>query len=650
MTVLGSALLLLALAAALYGGVAFLFGRPGKSAPARYAVYALAAGTTLAIVLLLIALLSHDFSLKYVYENSSRTTPNIYLISALWAGNGGALLLWSWLVSLGGTALLVRGKKATEGILSYALPVVLAAAAVFLILTLTANPFSQFTPPDTNGVGLNPLLMNPGMVVHPPLLLAGWALTVIPFALAIAALAAKKLGNDWLEPARRWAILAWVLLGAGNLIGMWWAYTELNWGGYWGWDAVENAGLMPWLLLTAFLHSAAIQRRRGLFKSWSLLLIIFAFVLTLVGAFIERAGINSVHSFGDTPQAPILLAAIVLTLLVGLGLLVSRRRDMKEEPGDEEIISGETTFLLNNLLFSAVTLVVLVLTFLPTLSGMVTGNELVVGPGYFNPAALTLFLVILLLAGVCVFVGWKRPDPGQLGRSLLWPAVIAAALVAILAAVGVRHWDALAGLLVLAFAFLATVLRWVTDLRARRHGTRESYPVALRRMLRANGPRYGGFIVHLGILIMAVGIVCSTAYHTRAESVTLKQGQSYTIQGYTLTYEKLVPQGSAGQMTVTANVMLTQGGRTVAELYPEQSYSASRDSWVVETAKRSNLGRDLWVALEGWDAAAPDGTQTAYFTVLVSPLLAWVWIGGIIGLLGGLTAFYAPPRKETAGG
>jgi cytochrome c-type biogenesis protein CcmF len=367
-----------------------------------------------------------------------------------------------------------------------------------------------------------------------------------------------------------------------------------------------------------------------------------------VGAFIERAGINSVHSFGDTPQAPVLLAAIIVTLVGGLGLLIFRRKAIKEEAGDEEIISGETTFLINNLLFSAVTLVVLVLTFLPTLTQALTGNQLVVGPSYFNPAALTLFLSLLLLAGVCIFVGWKRPDTGKLGLSLLWPAAAALVLVAVLAVIGVRHWDALAAFFILAFAFLATLLRWARDLQSRHRGTRESYPVALRRMLRANGPRYGGFLVHLGIIIMAVGIVGAMSFSTRSENVTLIQGQSFTSQGYTLTYEGLTPQGSGSQMKVVANLKLSQGDKVLAELHPEEDYSASRQNWVVETAKRSNLAKDLWVALEGWEKVSTDGTQIAYFTVQVTPLLVWIWIGGIIVLLGGLTAFYAPQRKETA--
>jgi cytochrome c-type biogenesis protein CcmF len=645
MAILGNIALVLALLAALYTGVAFILSLRLKvkwlAQSARWGVWGVAGFTTLAVLLLLTALVTHNFSLQYVASYSSLETSFVYLVTGLWAGNAGSILFWGWLIALAGAILLWREKKNSKELLPYAFPVIMLTEILFLVLLFIHNPFARAATIPTDGIGLNPLLENAGMIFHPPILLAGFALFVIPFSLAIAALISKKLGNGWLVSAKSWALAAWLLLGAGNILGMWWAYAELGWGGYWAWDPVENAGLMPWLLVTAFLHSTMMQRRRGLLKSWSLLLIIFAFNLTIFGAFLTRSDIlNSVHSFGSTAMGPVFIIFLAIVLIGSLVLVFLRRKDIKEEPGDDAFVSGENTFLFNNLLLVAATFAVFIGTMFPFFTEIFTGNRMEIDISFFNQVNIPIFLVIILLAGLCVFVGWRKPDLRQLGKVLLWPAVAAVVLIILLVILGRREWYVLTASFILAFVFSATLFKWWRDVASRQNAKKEGYFNACMALFKANRSRYGGYLIHLSVVIMALGIMGSSVYD-ESKQVVMAIGDSVEIKGYTLTYNGLMPYSTPTRMTITADIDVSRGDKIIDKLRPVKWFQMVQEQVVTEVSIRSTLAEDLYVSLDDWD-----DTQNAAFTILVNPLVSWIWIGGFVLLVGGLVSFSAPPRKE----
>jgi cytochrome c-type biogenesis protein CcmF len=648
MSFLGYGLLVLAAAAALYGTVAFVLGARSRGEnmfrQGRLATFLTAGFMTLAVLILWLALFSHDFSLRYVASESSLDTPPIYLISALWAGNPGSLLFWGWLVAAVSALLLMRAKTSRE-VMSYALPVALITELFFLILIFFENPFTRLSPVPSDGIGMNPLLQNPGMIFHPPALLIGWALLLAPFAVAIGSLITRRLGNEWLATARRWGLIAWVFLGLGNLLGAWWAYYELGWGGYWAWDPVENAGLMPWLLLTAFLHSTMMQRRRGFNKIWNILLIVFSFILTIFGAYLTRSDIlSSVHTFGATPAEPVFVVFMALMLAGSLWLVIARRKELRDEAGDDAFVSGETTFFVNNLLLITATAAIFIGTMYPFFSRILTGNQIERDAHFFNTVNVPVFLAIILLAGLCVLVGFKKPDLKKLGRSLIWPLITSFVLVVLLFIFSVRAWYALGAIFVLAFTFFATIAKWVRDVLQAKVGKRESLFKSVRRLFSGNRARYGGYIVHLGIILIALGITGSSAFETRRDDVILSKGGSETIQGYTLTYNGIATAGSQTNMSLTADIDVSRGGKVLGKLSPGFRYYAGRESTTSEAAVRSTLAEDLYIILNDYDEQ-----ETASFSVLVNPLVDWMWIGGIVLLLGGLWAFSSPPKTTPQG-
>jgi len=656
MSFLGNAVLVLALLAAIFSILASLLGsrknKYGFPTAARYGVFAVAGLVTLAVVLLLIALLTHNFGLKYVADYSSRDTPLVYLITGLWAGNAGSLLFWGWVVAISGAVLLWRSNKTDKELMPNALPLILFTETLFLILLFVEGPFQSLSPVPADGAGLKPVLQNAGMIFHPPLLLAGYALFTVPFALAIAALFNRKVDDAWVLSAKRWAIAAWLLLGLGNVLGMWWAYAELGWGGYWAWDPVENAGLMPWLLITAFLHSTMMYLRRGMFKIWTVSLAIAAFWLTIFGAFLTRSNVaGSVHTFGQTPMTPVFIIFLAIFLIGSVWLLVDRRKYIKSAEGDDSLVSGTGTFIAINLLLVISTIFILIGTVLPFFTNASTSKA------YFNIVNLPVFMAIILLAGICILIGWKKPDLKKLNRQLLWPAVIGLLLVIILIIAGVTRWYALLPLFILTAVVTATLFKWGRDVVARMHGKKEGFLAAFGGLFMANRSRYGGYIIHIAIVVLALGIIGSSAYKSQVEK-TLNVGDSMTLNGYTLTYngfDALPPVQKGDNMlwlTVTANMDISRGGKPDGSMHPYQilqfimSGGTVTDMSVVsnKVAIRSNLSHDLYIIFEDFDGT----TQQALVMMLINPLVQWIWIGGFLLLAGGLVAFSAVPRKVTA--
>ncbi len=652
MSLLGNAVLILAFLVAIYSiSAALLDSRKNKYGfpmNARYGVFAVAGLVSLAVVLLLVSLLTHNFSLQYVADYSSRDTPLLYLITGLWAGNAGSLLFWGWIVALSGAFLLWRSNKTDRELMPNALPVILIAEMFFLILLFIQSPFQSLSPVPADGAGLKPVLQNIGMIIHPPLLLAGYALFTVPFALGIATLFNRKLDDAWVLSAKRWAIAAWLLLGLGNVLGMWWAYAELGWGGYWAWDPVENAGLMPWLLITAFLHSGMMYLRRGMFKVWTIILAIASFWLTIFGAFLTRSDVKgSVHTFGQTPMTPVFIIFLIIALIGSVWLLIDRRRFLKSNEGDDAIISGTGTFMAVNLLLVISTVFILVGTTLPVFTNIIPPKT------YFNVVNLPVFLLIVLLAGLCAMVGWKQPDLKKLSRQLIWPTATGLLAVIVLLIAGFSEWHALVPFFILALVFSATTIKWGGDVAARMRGKKEGVLPAFWGLFLANRNRYGGYIIHIAIVVFTLGIIGSSVYKSQAEE-TLNVGDSVTLKGYTLTYNGF---GSSTEqksdnvvwLTVRANMDISRDGKAAGSIHPTQilqfisSGQTITDMSLVsnKVAIRSNLLEDYYVIFEDFDGTTNQGK----IMVLINPLVKWIWIGGFLLLLGGLVSFSATPRK-----
>ncbi len=654
MSFLGNAAIILAFLVAIYTIAAALMdsrkNKYGFPTNARFGVFAVAGLVTLAVAVLLISLLTHNFSLQYVADYSSRETPLLYLVTGLWAGNPGSLLFWGWIISLSGAILLWRSDKNNKELMPDALSIVMFTVSLFLVLIFIDSPFKALSPVPADGLGLKPVLQNVGMVFHPPLLLAGYALFTIPFALAMSALFNRKTDDVWVTTAKRWAVAAFLLLGLGNVLGMWWAYAELGWGGYWAWDPVENAGLMPWLLVTAFLHSGIMYVRRGMFKTWTFILAITAFWLTIFGAFLTRSDVKgSVHTFGQTPMTPVFIVFLVITLVGSVWLLLDRRKFIKSATGDDSLVSGTGTFVAVSLLLAISTVFIFIGTTLPVFTNIIPAK------GYFNMVNLPLFLLIIALAGVCVLVGWKVPDLKQLGKKILLPLAVGILVVVALIIGGVNRWYAVVPFFILAAVLVATFVKWSADVAARMRGKKENFAVAFGRLFMASRSRYGGYIIHIAIVVLALGIVGSSAYKTQVEK-TLNVGDTITLNGYTLKYNGFdsssAPQNDGSVwLTVVANMDITYNGKAIGSIHPSQVLGFTYSGQTItnmslvsnKVAIRSNLARDFYVIFEDFDGT----TNQGLVMVIVNPLVEWIWIGGVLLLIGGVVSFSAATRNLT---
>ena len=638
---LGYFSLALALVVALFSLLAALLGargRPELVAAARNGTFARLGLTTLASAVLAYAFISHDFSLEYVASYSARDMSTVYTLAAFWAGNEGSLLFWSWGLAL--MAAIVLWQKPRRDFLPYVMAVIAANVAFFLLLMIfVSNPFKQlpFTPAD--GRGLNPLLENVGMIFHPLTLLAGYSGFTIPFAFAMAALATGQVEEEWLRPARRYALVAWVLLGVGNIIGAWWAYVELGWGGYWAWDAVENAGLMPWLTGTAFLHSAIIQKRRGMLKVWNMVLIIVTFNLCLFGTFLTRSGVvSSIHTFGISSLGPLFLGFIFLSLLVPVILLYWRLPSLRSEDRLDSLVSRESSFLINNLLLVAIAFATFLGTMLPAITEAVRGVRVTVGPSYFNLVNGSLFFIFILLMGICPIVGWRRAIPRNLLRSLVIP-VAAATLVVVLLIIWTRTWYAIVGFGACALV-LATILReWFRGVMVR-HRKKENYFVAFFRLLWGNRPRYGGYIVHVGIILLALGVIGSSFYKVQAEA-SLNPGESFEIGKYTLKYEGITDKATEKKDVVSATIQVFNKGKPAGIMVPALTFHINYENPVSDVAIRTRPLEDLYVIFLGSDQTS----GLAAFKAYINPLMVWMWIGGFLLLLGSVIAIWPERRR-----
>ncbi len=647
---IGYLLLVTALAISFFGAFAGFWGGRKRSAnlteSSFHAVYAVGALVLAAAVILWYGLLADQFQLAYVWNHSERALPLFYKFSALWGGQSGSLLFWTLLLSAYSIAAALAFRHKQAALMPFVNATLLATSGFFLVLLVfSANPFEQygFQPPD--GQGLNPLLQNYWMVIHPVMLYLGWVGLTVPFAFAVAALMSKKLGNTWVRIVRRWTLVPWMFLSAGIIMGSQWAYMELGWGGYWAWDPVENASFLPWLTATAFLHSIIIQERRGMLKVWNLVLIWLTYVLVVLGTFTTRSGIlESVHSFARSDVGPLFLGFLIIVVFSFLWLLFDRMPLLRSENHIDSVLSREAAFLANNWLFTGIAFAVLWGTFFPMFSEIITGQRISVAAPWFNKVTGPLFLLLFVMMGVGPLLGWRRTSVDMLRKQFTWPLVISL-IFAVTFYFGVsQRIYPVAGLTACVFVTATILQEFVRGMLARRAATGENPFTATWNLMRRNGQRYGGYIVHLGMVMIGVAVI-GNQFYVETTNVTLQRGESAELSGYTFVYDGLNAerQENLTEYRAYVSIMKDEGTQMVGTVAPRRNiYDKTPDMPTSEVGLRSLVTEDLYVVLNGWDE------NSATFSIFVNPLTIWLWIGGIVLVIGTLIAMWPHPKRRPA--
>jgi cytochrome c-type biogenesis protein CcmF len=623
---IGRALLILALVVAVYGIGASLFGaRTGRRewvASGRRAVYALAAMATLAFAILEDAFLRNDFSFNVVAGHSSTTTPTFYKLAAAWSSQEGSLLLWVFLLSLWSSLILFLVRKRAAEITAYATAVLLGFAAFFTSLAVFyANPFATSASPPSEGAGLDPLLLHPSMMIHPPMLYSGYTLLTIPFAFAVGALITGRLGAEWIALTRRFALAAWLFLGIGILLGARWSYTELGWGGYWAWDPVENAALMPWLCITAFIHSIMIQEKRGMLKVWNASLVLGAGTLSILGTFLVRSGIlSSIHAFGASTLGVPFVALIAVMVGGSIALILWRREQLRSDAQLESLVSREAVFLFQNMVLVAMVLVIFWITFFPLISQALTGTKVSVGPPAFRPFIVPLALILVLLSGIGPIIAWRRVTVANLRRNFTLPVLGGLAVLIWLLLVpggpSTRPFAlimfALAG-----FVLVGVVQELWRGTSARRAITHDAVPLALVGLVRRNRRRYGGYIVHAGLAVLLVGVAASSSFQ-HSQDVYLAPGQKASVDGYTIRYLRPTETISSQKIGLGAVLDVSKGGKhvttvtTIRNFYPSQNIGDGLVGRFFDTTQSdSEVGLDAGLRRDIWTVIDVDPTHLA---------------------------------------
>ena len=647
---LGAIVVLAAFVVAAFGVAASIVGHLRGISPliisGQRAALSVSLLAILATAALIYSFVTDDFTVAYVAQRSSYETDLPLKVVAFYAGQAGSLLYWTTALSILTAVVILQNRRRHPELMPYVTAVLLGIQGYFLFLIgFVSSPFDRlpYTPP--NGLGMMPLLEDPGMLIHPPMLLAGYMSWAVPYAFAIAALASGRLDTEWVRTTRNYAIFAWLILGIGNLLGAWWAYHVLGWGGYWGWDPVENAAILPWFVGTAYLHSVMIQERRGMLKVWTMALMITTFHLAIYGTFVVRSGlITSVHSFAVSGIGPYFLGFLAFSLIGSLILLTRRLGALRSEAGFDSALSRESAFLLNNLLFLGITFATFLGSLFPLFVELVQGTRITVARPYFEQVNGPMFLALIILMGIGPMLPWRRAS-----RQLLWknfaPPVIATGFLAIaLFAAGIREFLPLIAFASCGFVLFGVGLEYYRGIGVRLRAGR-TIGNALSSMLSSNRRRYGGYIVHIAIILIGVAIVGSNYYQIQRE-VSLSPGESISLGRYTLTYNGLAEQALPDRRIVSANLDLLEDERPIGQIEPARSFRRNFERQPTSTIViRSDLREDLYVVLASWDAAG-----NASFFMYVNPLVMWLWIGGVVLLVGGLVIIWpeASPLRSVA--
>ncbi|MBI4202989.1 MAG: heme lyase CcmF/NrfE family subunit [Chloroflexi bacterium] len=639
MAQIGTISLYIALALAVYALAAAVLGKTRRSAQlvesARYASYLIPVMLGIATLALVSAFLQRDFSVSYVAAHSNLAMNPIYTWVAFYAGNEGSLLYVAFALSIFVALVVVFLPSSMKESLPATLAILMGIMVFFLVVMVSlANPFAVLARPPADGQGINPLLTHPGMFFHPPMLMAGLISISVPFSVVMGQMVSGKVGDEWVDLARAWTLVAWAFLGVGLLLGSWWAYTILGWGGYWAWDPIENVALMPWLVLTAFVHSIMVQKRRGMFRMWNVVLMNVAFTLALFGIFINRGGpVPSVHSFASSALGWVFLVFLGASLVFSFGVFLWRFNALRGIVSLESSLSREAAFLLNNLLFLGVTFVTLWGVVFPLVSQVFQGVTVTVAAPFYNQINGPLFLALLLLMGVGPLLPWRRSSWATVGRALRAPAIGAIVAMALLALLGIGNPLALVSFGLCALVTVSVSQEWVRGVMARRHRG-ENYLLAFGRLIAANRPRYGGYVVHLAIVLLAVGVT-GTTFFGATRDVNLAPGDEVSVGGYTVCYLGERTRDFADRREFFNDLLVTlPNGREMymtawRAFYPDQRIAATH------AAIRSTPLEDLYVVSS---ESLEDGRVV--FRILVNPLVWWMWVAGVVFILGTLIALW----------
>jgi cytochrome c-type biogenesis protein CcmF len=666
----GYGILVVSLLVALYSvGAAFMGARTQSFAlveSARRAMLLTWPLITLSAASLIYLLVNNHYEVSFVYEVTSKSMPTYLKITAWWGGQAGSLVFWSWLMSAFASLVTLRKWDRDREFLPWVIVVSSVTVAFFLMMSVVfENPFARlyqtfeginaytfapansvlFTPAD--GRGLNPLLRHPGMVIHPPMLYLGFVSFVIPFAFAIAALITGRTDDRWIRITRRWTLWAWLFLSFGLVLGGRWAYDVLGWGGYWGWDPVEIAAFMPWLTGTAFLHSVMIQEKRGLLKQWNMILIILTYALVIFGTFLTRSGVlSSVHAFASSPIGPFFMGFVGLTFVTSIALLIWRWPDLRSETEMKSMLSREALFLLNNLLFMSVLVICFIGVIYPLVSELMTGAKVTVGPPYYERATAPIFAALMFLMGVAPLSAWGHSTIQTLGRALWKSALAAAVVTAVIYFTYTTNLIALAGFFLVAFVLIVTLIEFWRAARARQNSQKENFFTALYRLTGRNRRRYGGYFIHISMMLMAIGILGIELFQQQTQG-TIAVGESIKIADYTVQYKDLASWNEDGKGVnyTRAVISVYKDGQFIQDLHPRKDFYFDSQQTMTIPGLRPTFKDDLYILLVDWQPASTIG---ATFKIYVNPLVNWLWIGSLLFLVGVFIAAWPDKDPEYA--
>ncbi len=647
MNQVGAVGLIAALVFAVYGMItgaaAGKLRSPRMLKSAQRAVLGFFAMTTLAVVSLEYLVLTNNFHSAYVAEYSSRALPVLYKIPVLWAGQQGSLLFWTWLLSIYVAAAVLLNRKKNRQLMPYIIAISMGVGTFFSMVTFSvANPFNElnlasasgvtpYAPPDGNG--LNPALQFHSMVAHPPMLYLGYVGMAIPFAFAMSALMTRQLGDNWIRVTRRWVMVPWMFLGIGIVLGGQWAYHVLGWGGYWAWDPVENASLLPWLAGTAFLHSVMIQEKRGMLKVWNMVLVILTFFLSIFGTFLTRSGIiSSVHAFAKSDIGPWFSVFLAIIAAFSLTVLFLRLDFLKSENRLDSIASRESGFLFNNWILLAAVLAVLWGTIFPVISKAIENVTVTVGPPFFNKVMIPIGLLLLFLTGAGPMLAWRKTSFQSIKRNFTFPLIFAAVVGGVIFYAGVHRLYTWMSLFLCAFVAASIVAEFYKGARTRMKSSKENFFAALYNLTMRNTRRYGGYVVHFGIVLLFVGFA-GQAFRYETQGL-MGPGDLLRAKNYLFRCEGISTGQKANYQYETVDLSVTKDGHALTVMHPERRFYMAEQQPISHIALRSNLAQDLYVVTEGTDP----NSGKAIIHVIINPLVQWVWIGGMVILLGTILA------------
>jgi cytochrome c-type biogenesis protein CcmF len=656
---IGALTILLAFCFAVYSVIASVTGklakRPFLVLSAERSVYSVWVLLTAAAGLLVYSLLRGDFRLAYVTEHTDRTMPAIYKFTAWWGGQEGSLLLWAWLLATYSAVVVYQNRRKFRGMMPYVTAVMMTVETFFLILiSFVESPFKILQAGRGNiiegvGQGLNPLLQYWTMVIHPPMLYLGYVGFAVPFAFAIASLITKQPGDAWIHTTRRWTLVTWMFQSTGILLGAGWAYAVLGWGGYWGWDPVENASLLPWISATAFLHSVMMQEKKGMMKVWNIVLVSGTFFLCIFGTMLTRTGVvNSVHAFAQSPLKPYFVTFIAISLAATVYLILNRLDYLKSEAQLESVLSRESSFLFNNLILLASCFAILWGTLFPVISEALTGEKISVDAPFFNRVNIPIGLFLLLLTGVGPLIAWRRSSIESLKKAFFWPALAAVVLAGALVALGVRHFYALVSLALCAFVATTVILEFFKGAIAIRSKSGINMVTAMVELTHRNTRRYGGYLVHMGIVLLFIGF--SGKAFDIDKTIEMTPGQTMELGSYQLRLTSVDSGQNPTYRWGRLSIDVSKNGRALGTFEPEQRFYIASRQGASNVAIRRGINEDLYLNFAG-----SNGGQKVVLQAYVFPLVDWIWVGYWVVLLGTIICLIPSksrlvyPRTEVVG-